>query len=479
MSFQSLGFLALVAVCVPACLVCGRRECPGAGIWLLAAFSAAFYLGGSAHVWGGFAVLAVSAGATYAALGLLRREFPARRTVFFLAVGWHVGVLLVFKCWGFFTGGTGLGWAPLGLSFFTFQQIWLLQRVYTGEFSFPAGGRPPLGAFALFTLFFPTVSSGPILRPDDFFPQLCEPRFLRPEGSDLAAGLYAISCGMAKKVLLADPLGIVVGNGWAADALSAPEAWLIMLAYTLQLYLDFSGYCDIAAGLARLFGLRLPVNFDSPYRALSVEEFWRRWHMTLTGFLRQCVYFPLGGSRRGTARTYANILLVFLVSGFWHGTGWTFLLWGALHGLAQIAERALGKRRDALPPALRWGITFLFVNGAWVFFRAPDLESALRVLSAAVAGPLALPGAGLLAGFLATEQTAVFALGGPLAAWFPYLALAFVLTAGLLCALLPGNTIRRMDAFRPKGWRAVVLALVLSWCVLSFTGVTSFIYSNF
>ena len=210
-----------------------------------------------------------------------------------------------------------VGWAPLGLSFFTFQQLWLLKEVYTGEYV-PAPGDSLL----LYGLFFPTVTSGPILRPGIFFPQLREKGFLHPDWSDAAAGIYAICCGTIKKVLL---------------------------GYTLRLYLDFSGYCDIAAGVARLFGLRLPMNFDSPYRSASVTEFWKRWHITLTTFLRECLYFPLGGSRRGAIRTYCNILIVFLVSGFWHGAGWTFLVWGALHGLAQVVERVWGRGRDRLP----------------------------------------------------------------------------------------------------------------------------------
>ncbi len=149
------------------------------------------------------------------------------------------------------------------------------------------------------------------------------------------------------------------------------------------------------------------MNFDSPYRSASVTEFWKRWHITLTTFLRECLYFPLGGSRRGTIRTYCNILIVFLVSGFWHGAGWTFLVWGALHGLAQVVERVWGRGRDRLPFVLRWGLTFLFVNIAWVFFRAPDCTGALELLGRAVTGGFAKPAAWLLEGLFAEETSAV------------------------------------------------------------------------
>jgi D-alanyl-lipoteichoic acid acyltransferase DltB (MBOAT superfamily) len=281
-------------------------------------------------------------------------------------------------------------------------------------------------------------------------------------------------------VLLADPLGTIANNGWSRiGELSAPGAWMVILAYTLQLYLDFSGYCDIASGCARMLGLRLPVNFDSPYRAVSVTRFWKGWHMTLTAFLRECLYFPLGGSKRGAVRAYINILIVFLVSGFWHGAGWTFILWGLLHGLAQVAERLLGDRLERIPALIRWAVTFAFVNIAWVFFRAPDVASALDLLKAAVAGGFAMPPSWLVQGVLAKEVAAVQLLVPAAKAWMPRILSVVLFGGGLTAALVPGNTIRKMDTFRPTVWRAVVLCLLLSWSILSFSGVATFIYSNF
>lgn len=473
MAFQSLSFLAFLAVTAAVCLPVGRRA-PWCGRLLLALACMAFYI---ADGWGGFLVLAAGAAVTAAALQRLcgEEEHSCRRALA-LSCCWHVAVLAVFKYTGFFTGGRrSAGWAPLGLSFFTFQQLWLLKEAYTRQYR-PAQGDD----LALYAFFFPTVTSGPILRPGAFFPQLRGGRFLRPDWADTAAGLYAICCGMVKKVLLADPLGVVAGNGWADPAaLSAPDAWLVILAYTLQLYLDFSGYCDIASGAARLLGVRLPVNFDSPYRALSVGEFWKRWHITLTAFLRECLYIPLGGSKKGSARTYLNILIVFLVSGFWHGAGWTFLAWGALHALAQIVERAWGAGRERLPKAFRWALTFLFVNAAWVFFRAPSLPAAGQMLTAAVSGGWELPGEWMLAGFLTSEREALLIVAPALAQRLPWLVLAGLYGAGLLASLLPGNTIRRMDSFRPTFWRGLVLAGLMAWCILSFSGITTFIYSNF
>lgn len=474
MTFQSLSFLAFLAVTVTACLALGRRS-PQAGRLLLMLACLVFYIVGAD--WSGFLVLAVGMAVTAAVLQWLCGESErTRRRALVLGCCYHVAVLAAFKYTAFFTGGKwAVGWAPLGLSFFTFQQLWLLKEAYTRQYQ-PAQGDD----LTLYAFFFPTVASGPILRPGAFFPQLRSENFLRPDWTDISAGLYAICCGMAKKTLLANPLGIAVGNGWADPAaLSAPAAWLVILAYTLQLYLDFSSYCDVAAGAARLLGIRLPANFDSPYQALSVGEFWKRWHITLTTFLRECLYIPLGGSKRGTARTYLHILIVFLVSGLWHGAGWTFLVWGALHALAQIVERAWGKSREQLPKALRWLLTFGFVNVAWVFFRAPSLAAAGQLLSAAVSGGWSLSVGFLAAGVLDSETTALTALLPSLSGAVPGILLAALLTAALVVSLWPRNTIRRMEAFQPTLWRGMVLAGLMAWCVLSFSGISTFIYSNF
>ena len=476
MSFQSLSFLAFLAVTLGVCLPLGRRNLRW-GQAALTLFCLVFYvLGGG---WAALLVLLAGAAVTVAAVRYLTsggKTEKQRRAAAAVAIVWHVAVLLVFKYTGFFTGGAvDLGWAPLGLSFFTFQQIWCIKEVYTGAF------RPEsTGSFLLYDFFFPSVTSGPILKPENFFPQLTEGRFLHPTWEDAAAGVYAIAVGTIKKVLLADPFGVVVNNGWAQlGDLSAPAAWLVILGYTLQLYFDFSGYCDIAAGLARLLGLRLPVNFDSPYRSLSVGEFWKRWHITLTSFLRECVYFPLGGSRKGTVCTYRNIFAIYLISGFWHGAGWTFIVWGLLHGLGQVIERIWGPSRDKLPRWLRWGVTFLFVNVAWVFFRAPDFSGALELLGRAVSGGLAKPEEWLLSGLFSKEIGAVELLIPGAADWVNILRVIGLYGIGLLAALWPRNTITQMDRFRPTLWRGAVLVIGLTWSILSFTGITTFIYSNF
>lgn len=485
MSFQSLGFLVFLAAAAGGGYLLGRAAdrlgvwAAEARVWFLAVCSILFYL---FHAMGEHPLAPWPPVLGFLVTGLaVRRVQPGRarrRLVFCLAAGWHIAVLLAFKYAGFLTGGRlAAPFVPLGISFFTFQQIWLLKEVYDGVFDPEEAGRP---RGQLYAFFFPTVASGPILRPRNFFPQL-QGHLLRANREDLAAGLYALSRGYAKKLLLADPLGGVVANGWAlGEAMTAPAAWVVILGYTLQLYLDFSGYCDIASGCARMLGIRLPVNFDSPYRALSVGEFWKRWHMTLTAFLRECVYFPLGGSRRGMGRACVNILAVYFISGFWHGAGWTFLVWGLLHGLAQIGERLLGERRERLPKGLRWLLTFLFVNLAWVFFQAPSLAGAWGVLRAAVLGGGGLPLEALAAGALDTEATVLRTLLPRDLAWVvPPLVLLVLLGGGLAVSLRRRGVVQRMEDFRPSWESALVSGGLLAWAVLSFSSTGTFIYSNF
>ncbi|WP_295763040.1 MBOAT family protein [uncultured Oscillibacter sp.] len=490
MVFQSFGFLAFLPVAAGVCLSAARRSRPAA-VRCLTAAGLVFYAAGGG--WGALLVLAAGLAVSAAAVRVLTaedvralpggggprtrgdaRSAARRRLCLVLAAAWHIGVLTAFKYTGFLTGGRiSPGWAPLGLSFFTFQQLWLLKEAYTGGF------RPgPGDSLALYAFFFPTVVSGPILKPQAFFPQLHGEGAFRPGGRDLAAGLYAIAAGTAKKVLLADNLGTVVDSGWEhLDQLSAPAAWLVILGYTLQLYLDFSGYCDIAAGAARLLGFRLPANFDAPYRSLSINEFWKRWHITLTSFLRECLYFPLGGSRKGTGRTYLHILIVFLVSGLWHGAGWTFLIWGGLHGLGQIAERAWGAGRERVPGPLRWAMTFLFVNIAWVFFRAPDVPGALALLRAAVSAGLDPPAAWLTADVFAKEAEGLVILLPGARHWIGKALSGGLFGVSLIAALRPGTG--RAEGPAPSAWGAAAMALLAAWSILSFTSVATFIYSNF
>lgn len=275
--------------------------------------------------------------------------------------------------------------APLGLSFFCFECIAYLVDVYRG-----APATYDLLKFSAYKLFFAKLISGPITRFHPLAAQLQTPQF--PSANQIVEGLWLIACGAVKKLLLADHLATLVNLSFDnIERAGSGDLWLAILAYGLQLYLDFSGYVDVARGSAMLLGIELPQNFNFPYLCTSIADFWRRWHMTLGDWLRNYLYFPLGGSRQGLARTCLNLLIVMLIAGIWHGAAWGFVVWGALHGLFLIVHRltdALSRQWTPLkqfwqtiPGAIAaWSITQFTVFFAWIFFRLPDLRDSGLVL---------------------------------------------------------------------------------------------------
>lgn len=264
---------------------------------------------------------------------------------------------------------------PLAISFFTFQQIAYLVDSKKGD-----AGSGSFVEYLLFVSFFPQLIAGPIVHHRQIMSQFAAP--VLADQKMLTQGLMVFSIGLFKKVMIADQFAVWANSGFgAATALSGLEAWLTSLSYTFQLYFDFSGYSDMAIGLALLFGIRLPQNFNAPYRASDIQDFWRRWHITLSQFLRDYLYIPLGGNRHGKSRMFAALLLTFLLGGLWHGASWMFVWWGALHGVALCLCRVWQGTGWVLPAPLAWLLTFVFVVVAWVFFRAPDLATATTILS--------------------------------------------------------------------------------------------------
>ncbi len=231
------------------------------------------------------------------------------------------------------------------------------------------------------SLFFPQLIAGPIVHHKEMMPQFSDAANRHPRVVNIAEGLFIFAIGLFKKAVIADTFAVWVTEGFShPDALHFTDAWITSLSYTFQLYFDFSGYTDMAIGAALLFNIRLPQNFDSPYKATSIQDFWRRWHITLSRFLRDYIYIPLGGNRKSEPRTYYNLMTTFLLGGIWHGAGWTFLFWGALHGAALVLHRLWKKAGKTMPMILAWFVTFMFVNISWVFFRAKDFHDAFSVL---------------------------------------------------------------------------------------------------
>jgi len=265
---------------------------------------------------------------------------------------------------------------PLAISFFTFQQIAYLVDSYRGETR-----EYDFLNYALFVTFFPQLIAGPIVHHAEMMPQFSSRWNMVKNYKNIAIGLFIFSIGLFKKVVIADTFAVWATAGFdTATTLNLVEAWITSLSYTFQIYFDFSGYTDMAIGIALLFNIKLPINFNSPYKSLTIQDFWRRWHITLSRFLKEYIYIPLGGNRKGSFKIYVNLMITFLIGGIWHGAGWTFVFWGFLHGFALVVHRIWKHVGFSLHDMLAWFITFNFINIAWVFFRAKKWEDAMKVL---------------------------------------------------------------------------------------------------
>ncbi len=416
MLFSSYTFLFQFLPATVLAFAAARRHSPRAGILVLAGASLFFY-GAWRPV---YLLLLVASIAVNFSLGL-RMEDPLRRRVIGMSgVALNLALLCYFKYTNFLfeslteLTGTPLPFfnivLPLGISFFTFQQIAYLVDVMRG-----ARVERDLLSYTLFVSFFPHLIAGPLVHHAEMIPQFKRGRTGR--SAVLAArGLAIFAAGLFKKVVIADNLAQFVSPVFAhldaGGGVTTPWAWLATSAYTLQIYFDFSGYSDMAVGLALLFGIRLPVNFRSPYQSTSIVEFWRRWHITLSRFLRDYLYIPLGGNRLGEQRRYLNLMVTMLLGGLWHGAGWNFLVWGGLHGVylsvnhlwrewrgGETRAPIKGPAARGFAKAVSWAITFFAVVIAWVFFRAKTMAGAWQMLGSLFgfeAGSSAYAPAGIL-----------------------------------------------------------------------------------
>lgn len=400
----------------------------------------------------------------------------------------NTGLLFYFKYFNFFVDNCNFFLhtdlqtekiaLPLGISFFTFQQLSFLLDRYKGE-----APHYRLSDYCFFISFFPQLVAGPIVLHSELLPQLQNREGVRrPRAENFFDGLSLFIAGLAKKVLLADALAVPVNAEYEnIMALDTPTAWMVIFFYMLELYFDFSGYCDMARGIGKMFGFQLPENFDSPFHAVSVRDFWRRWHMTLSRFLSRYIYFPLGGSRRGKARQCLNLLTVFLVSGLWHGANWTFILWGLMHGLAAVFETLFPRARFKREWINRL-LTFLFVTLSFSIFRSDSVSEALllwkKLFTAGNNGffigmcnTLRYPENYVLIKFLEMKAPGLLNT---------VYAMTFFFLAAVGIAAVKG---RKAECWiQEKGktrWGCFCLATLFVWSFISLSQVSVFLYFNF
>jgi D-alanyl-lipoteichoic acid acyltransferase DltB (MBOAT superfamily) len=391
---------------------------------------------------------------------------------------------------------------PIGISFFTFTQIAFLVDTYQGKVR-----EPRFMPYLLFVTYFPHLVAGPVLHHAEMMPQFARPETYRFRLDNVVSGATLLTIGLFKKVILADGIQPFVArafDGPLTHALTGLEAWGAVLAYSLQLYFDFSAYSDMAVGLSRVLNVELPLNFNSPYKARNISDFWRRWHMTLSRFLRDYLYVPLGGNRRGRFRRYVNLMLTMLLGGLWHGAGWTFVIWGGLHGVYLVVHHAWQAMIERLGGGPRWLesrafaaasvlVTFVAATVAWAFFRATSLSAALRMLRGmSGANGWALPTEwkpsltslfGAAANRLSFDDLTAFAGARELAWIGVLLAIAWFCPNSQQIMATLGRVRNRNFQLQPiQGW-GVLGAITASALVLAVInasrGFSEFIYFNF
>lgn len=424
-----------------------------------------------------------------------------------LAVALNLGVLFYFKYYDFFFStvnqvfGTSFVLRhillPLGISFFTFQQISFIVDTWRGEVQ-----NCSLTDYALFVSFFPQLIAGPIVNQEEMLPQFASLQVPSKDDAEqeafwqrTAQGFALFVLGLAKKVLIADTIGKGVDYGYDnLAALGRWEAVLVIVFYSFQLYFDFSGYCDMARGLGAMLGIRIPENFRSPYKAVNIVDFWKRWHITLNRFFTKYVYIPLGGNRRGAGRMYFNLLLVFFLSGLWHGAGWNFVVWGMLHGVLYVATRFYQRRHpekartvpekksvmDHIVTDVSQIALFAYVSVAWVYFRAPGVAQANQLLQKVWLGAKGLPSLGFAECFQMDEFWYVLkVLHLDSMQISRYLLMFGALAVCVYLAMIGRNASERAQRMRFKGISAGIFGVLLLWCILTFSQVSTFLYFNF
>lgn len=487
MLYNSVIFIAIfLPISLAGWFLLQKLENPAYAKLFLVGMSFWFY--GYYNIWY-LGILLCSIGLNHICSLLFERcsEGHGRKAVFGTGLFLNIGILFYYKYYNFFLDNCNFFFhtdfhiekiaLPLGISFFTFQQISFLVDRYQRK-----APCYPLIDYACFISFFPQLVAGPIVLHSELVPQIIERKNRKIEAESFFDGISLFILGLGKKVLLADMLAIYVNAAFDSVAgLDVPSAWAAVIFYMLELYFDFSGYTDMSRGIGKMFGFLLPENFDSPLRAVSVRDFWHRWHMTLSRFLTAYIYIPLGGNRKGKAKKCRNLMIVFFVSGFWHGANWTYVLWGILHGMAMVFETMFPKARFASEKLNRF-FTGLFITLTFGIFRSDSLKQAgllfQKLFTGGFHGKLLR-----LSGTFQIPET--WMLRELLTSRYPELLNPFCLCCMIVLFIISAAFIKARKAeawIETRGHSRTgvfLLATLFIWAFLSLSQVSTFLYFDF
>lgn len=417
-------------------------------------------------------------------LNMKTNNIIRRKVLLIFGVLFNLGALGYFKYYDFFIENINYIFKtnfnllhimlPLGISFFTFQQLSYVVDSYQRK-----NLNYDFLSYCLFVTFFPQLIAGPIVLPAEMLPQFENEENKKVNWENMNRGLYMFSIGLAKKVIIADTIAHFANAGFnMMESLNFAEAWLTSVSYTLQLYFDFSGYCDMAMGIGMMFNIILPINFNSPYKSTNIQEFWRKWHITLGRFMTNYLYIPLGGNKKGEVKTLRNLFVVFLASGIWHGAGWNFVIWGMLHGICILIHRVWKNTGRKLPKLIGWFITINLVNIFWVFFRAENLQNAVKVLRgmADINGFIYLLKYPTRALEITKElrEMAAERLGG-----LGNKEGILILIISIILVFLVKNSYEKMKNFKVKINYSFEILFYIILSIFSLTGISTFLYFNF
>ena len=482
MQFNSFIYILLLLPLTVALYHASNRINGMTGKLVILASSIVFYAYAD---WSVLVVLGISIAVNYIFSLVLAKAARWRNLYLCVPLIINVGLLLYFKYLNFAITNINIFLSeeiplkelmlPAGISFFTFQQIAYLVAIYKGELE-----NNNVIDYLVYILYFPKILMGPLTDPVDFIGQINDTSLKKFDWENLACGIKIFSLGLFKKAMIADVFAKAVSWGYANfDAATSMDWILIMLFYTFEIYFDFSGYSDMAVGSSLMLNITLPINFDSPYKALSIRDFWKRWHISLTKFFTKYIYIPLGGSRKGTVFTCVNTMIVFLVSGIWHGANWTFILWGVLHGAFSVFDRIFDKYRNKVCETVRWFCTFMTVNILWLLFRSDTIRQWKDILFKIICFQNLNVSDDMIDVFKLQETnfiSDILGLGWSVENIRGFWMLIYILASYGICLLFENNYRKLKET---KRIMIVISAVAFIWGLISLSSESVFVYYNF